>query len=216
MKKNGFTLIELLVVIAIIAILTSILFPVFGKARENARKAACQSNLRQLGMAFLMYAEDWEGYLPRINMTSPITNYNWYSNILIARKYIPLGKWVGQISGSVRGGIWECPSLNGGSGFWYGGYGPSNAISSFGKSTTLVDIPHPAEVVMVGDTPAKADGSSAEPYLYAPNPPSYLWSSSRVLNRHGGGANMCFVDGHVKWIDHESLRYNKNNLFTNH
>ncbi|MDD4153709.1 MAG: prepilin-type N-terminal cleavage/methylation domain-containing protein, partial [bacterium] len=50
MKKRGFTLIELLVVIAIIAILAAILFPVFGRAREQARKATCQSNLKQLGL----------------------------------------------------------------------------------------------------------------------------------------------------------------------
>ena len=60
MKANGkgFTLIELLVVIAIIAILAAILFPVFARARENARKANCQSNLKQLAQATLMYAQD--------------------------------------------------------------------------------------------------------------------------------------------------------------
>jgi len=60
MKKRGFTLIELLVVIAIIAILAAILFPVFGKAREQARKATCQSNLKQLGLASFMYVQDWD------------------------------------------------------------------------------------------------------------------------------------------------------------
>ena len=69
--KYGFTLIELLVVIAIIAILASILFPVFGRARENARRASCQSNLKNLGLAFTMYTTDYdetypmEGYNPR-------------------------------------------------------------------------------------------------------------------------------------------------------
>ncbi len=62
--KKGFTLIELLVVIAIIAILAAILFPVFSRAREQARKAACLSNAKQIGMAIQMYAQDWDERLP--------------------------------------------------------------------------------------------------------------------------------------------------------
>src|SRR5579871_6638620 len=69
-KRRGFTLIELLVVIAIIAILAAILFPVFAQAREKARQATCLSNLKQLGLAFLMYASDYDGNFP-----APITNY---------------------------------------------------------------------------------------------------------------------------------------------
>jgi prepilin-type N-terminal cleavage/methylation domain-containing protein len=63
-KPTGFTLIELLVVIAIIAILAAILFPVFARARENARKASCASNLRQLGLAVLQYSGDYDECYP--------------------------------------------------------------------------------------------------------------------------------------------------------
>jgi len=63
-KQRGFTLIELLVVIAIIAILAAILFPVFAAARERARAASCLSNLKQMGSAFIMYAQDYDETYP--------------------------------------------------------------------------------------------------------------------------------------------------------
>jgi prepilin-type N-terminal cleavage/methylation domain-containing protein/prepilin-type processing-associated H-X9-DG protein len=64
-KLSGFTLIELLVVIAIIAILAAILFPVFARARENARRASCQSNLKQIGLGFAQYIQDYDSTYPR-------------------------------------------------------------------------------------------------------------------------------------------------------
>jgi len=63
-RKKGFTLIELLVVIAIIAILAAILFPVFARAREKARQTTCLSNVKQITLAALMYAGDWDESFP--------------------------------------------------------------------------------------------------------------------------------------------------------
>ena len=76
-QTSGFTLIELLVVIAIIAILASILFPVFARARENARRASCQSNLKQIGLGFQQYTQDYDGWSPG----STTGNVSWPSTI---------------------------------------------------------------------------------------------------------------------------------------
>lgn len=72
-RQHGFTLIELLVVIAIIAILAAILFPVFARARENARRSSCQSNLKQIGLAVLQYGQDYDENQPMLHVTSGTT-----------------------------------------------------------------------------------------------------------------------------------------------
>ena len=76
--RRGFTLIELLIVIAIIALLAAILFPVFGRARESARRASCQSNLKQIGLAFEQYKNDFDGWIaPKKLGTTSSTTYAW-------------------------------------------------------------------------------------------------------------------------------------------
>jgi prepilin-type N-terminal cleavage/methylation domain-containing protein len=89
-RHSGFTLIELLVVIAIIAILAAILFPVFARARENARRASCQSNLKQMGLAMMQYTQDNDerfcnSYWDTTNPTPP-----------------PGGRWITLGSGNTR------------------------------------------------------------------------------------------------------------------
>lgn len=72
--KTGFTLIELLVVIAIIAILAAILFPVFVGAKAKSQQVNCSNNLRQITIALLQYADDWQGYLPGLNVFGDLTD----------------------------------------------------------------------------------------------------------------------------------------------
>lgn len=98
-KRKGFTLIELLVVIAIIAILAAILFPVFAKAREKARQSSCQSNLKQLGLAFQQYSQDWDERYPNSWMIDNVSG-----GLLISA-------WDQQISQYVKSpGVYKCPS----------------------------------------------------------------------------------------------------------
>jgi prepilin-type N-terminal cleavage/methylation domain-containing protein/prepilin-type processing-associated H-X9-DG protein len=97
----GFTLIELLVVIAIIAILAAILFPVFGRARENARRSSCQSNMKQLGLAFIQYSQDYDERYP-----SGTRAYLSGSNT----RHIGIG-WGGQLFPYVKSAqVYTCPS----------------------------------------------------------------------------------------------------------
>src|SRR2546423_743244 len=98
-NRAGFTLIELLVVIAIIAILAAILFPVFAQAREAARKAACQSNLKQLGSAITMYTQDYDEVLP-INDGGDNTGAGTYM------PYPPTSRGGGAATIAKRAGVW--------------------------------------------------------------------------------------------------------------
>ena len=92
-KNRAFTLIELLVVIAIIAILAAILFPVFATAREKARQTSCASNLKQLGIAYVQYEQDYDEILP----------WGWYG--------APDG-WAGMIYPYARStGVFFCPTI---------------------------------------------------------------------------------------------------------
>src|SRR5580658_1927210 len=84
--RTGFTLIELLVVIAIIAILAAILFPVFAQAREKARQTTCTSNVKQIGLAWLMYVQDYDESFPPTNSVQN-ANSGWVNSPTFTGKY---------------------------------------------------------------------------------------------------------------------------------
>ncbi len=116
-QRRGFTLIELLVVIAIIAILAAILFPVFAQAREKARQASCLSNMKQHGLAILMYSQDYDELMPQGLLNIPGigwgATYFWSTPYDIRGGSAGLGQciWANAIQSYMKNvGVLECPS----------------------------------------------------------------------------------------------------------
>lgn len=193
MKKNirsGFTLIELLVVVAIIAILAAMLLPALNKAREKARSAVCMNNLKQIGIALLMYVEDYDGYLPtaRVGMTSN----TWFS--LISRiTYI----WIGYTSWypktpAIPFNFWRCPSAEKRKETydWYPFYKVSYTWNNSANYRKVNRCPNASKA------PVIYDGKS----LYGTG--YYGYSDLRTYaapKRHLEGMNLLFLDGHVEW-----------------
>jgi len=205
-QKRGFTLIELLVVIAIIAILASILFPVFARARENARRASCLSNLKQIGLGLMQYTQDYDekypiqGFYPSGADQVKYPNGNTSNNNWIIRIY-PYVK-------SVQ--VFNCPSNSGPP--WKGGSGsvsssdpnPVNTVS-YGMNSLLNGGTTPlsiAAVDKVSQTLMFADSAGGSPYgifNYYYEGATPATTSRYVIDRHLDGANIVFADGHAKW-----------------
>ena len=220
---RGFTLIELLVVIAIIAILAAILFPVFARARENARRASCQSNLKQIGLGFLQYTQDYDEILPVVNGPN---NAVW-------------GDFLQPYIKSTQ--IFTCPSHSSSNAVFtpapkgtfdrYGSYAinltyyggnastPFPPVSDYtpGRqgAVSLAALGKPAETIQIMD--AGITDSNPRPYVFwddnqtptiSGNPRvlgGNISNNPGVIERHLETTGVLFADGHVKSQKLDSL-----------
>jgi prepilin-type N-terminal cleavage/methylation domain-containing protein/prepilin-type processing-associated H-X9-DG protein len=214
--RKAFTLIELLIVIAIIALLAAILFPVFSRARENARRSSCQSNLKQIGLGIAQYAQDYDERLVQrryVFSTTPSTTY--YSWKIALDPYIKSTQ------------VWICPSnpkktVNCSDSNVNGiniktSYGPNSAYNSdTGTSTPgtnlakvavitdptrdsalhLAQIAAPATTIMVVEQTTSTTQPSASYSDFNPLDPGN--HGDTLFSGHLGTGNYLFCDGHVK------------------
>ena len=217
-SRRGFTLIELLVVIAIIAILAAILFPVFAKAREKARQTSCASNLKQMGLACMQYAQDYDELYPRNSIgwtVNGTANQQVWWNGLIQPYAKNLQMFMcpsyskSQMRATAAVGIAGMPNCGCGNTYWRlkGGYGTNYGSTAAGRlnpwpvpgGRAMADMQEPAGTLWVADS-----------YCVVASPPG-VWPCDTAANkaadlRHNDGANVVFVDGHVKWLSEGGLQ----------
>jgi prepilin-type N-terminal cleavage/methylation domain-containing protein/prepilin-type processing-associated H-X9-DG protein len=208
--KRGFTLIELLVVIAIIAILAAILFPVFARARENARRSSCISNMKQIGLGILQYSQDYDEQMVILgnpgNSTTPCTS-PWGERVQPYMKSKQVFRCPSN-SDTVGNQVVACSDPDNriyndyvGNGANYmtassGGFGfdrPMDEVqwdTGVFRTTAIAKLNEPAQTIMV----AEYDGTGNRPNIASTSSTNGMFD----FTSHLGTTNFLFVDGHVK------------------
>ena len=203
--KRGFTLIELLVVIAIIAILAAILFPVFARAREKARQTSCLSNMKQLALGKLMYAQDYD---ERFGGES----FYYYGDIAMGEAYARawFGDYIQPYVANRQ--VLECPSFSWTYNSYRSNWGPlvcSYAFPNIAHNANHTSVPSlsraklaviqaPAETIMLIESRSVQifTGSTADLRLLDIKDSG---SNDRTRRAHNDGFNIAYCDGHAKW-----------------
>lgn len=195
MKGQGFTLVELLVVIAIMAVLAALLLPVLANSKEKARSAQCVNNLRQWGLAFQMYADDHDDFLPRrgqgVQMLAQINRPEDWFNAL--PPYFGLSSFQEMISNNVTPAahtqsVFICPTADDPRGTYFLPYGMNMNLCPWNLpvATKFSEVVQPSYVVAMADAPGQYASTypSAQPYS--------------VVARHAARVNLLFLAGQVQ------------------